>query len=425
MRAARDGGVAQQLAVVLADRGDPGPAGADGGAVGDDVVGPAARDEQGGLGGAREAGDEQRRAVAVRAGHGDVAGVGVGRAGLGERVVAVVPDRDQARVDDRGERGGAGADDDAHLPARHGQPAPVALGGPEVGGEGDDGVRARHGLAGGLDAVEVAAVGHHEHRAPPGRGRGGGGLGETGGPVLARQGLPDGVRGPVRREGLEERRPPGVGAPAVLLRCLRVRPLRRRLRLDPRVTRRHREAQDVGERPGVAVGDGPAEAGELGAQDRFRGDDLLQPPQAAGVLAGVLPREHEAVDQPAGEPHPHPRAGDRLVGELLGHLVVERPVEVREVDVHGHLGHRALGGGQALVAQGLAGLLLGFGARARAGARARRTARRPPHPPSRPHVYQTLPTGLAGFVSLGAMLAFDVSKSPTSTGEPSRRPPRG
>ena len=203
------GGVAEQLAVVLADRGHAGPALADRRPVGDDVVRPAAGDEQGRLGGAGEPGDQQRRAVAVRAGHGDVAGVRVGRAGLGEGVVAVVPHRDEPGLGHRGEGGGAGADDDAHVPAGDREPAAVALGGAEVGGEGDDGVRARDRLAGGLDAVEVAAVGHHEHRAAPGRGRRGGGLGEAGGPVLARQGLPDGVRAPGRARASSRAGPRG------------------------------------------------------------------------------------------------------------------------------------------------------------------------------------------------------------------------
>ena len=57
--------------------------------------------------------------------------------------------------------------------------------------------------------------------------------------------------------------------------------------------------------------------------------------------------EHEAVDEAPGEADPHPGADHGEVGELLGDPVVERAVEVGEVDVDGDLGDRALGGGDA------------------------------------------------------------------------------
>lgn len=75
------GRIAQELAVVLADGGHARGARADSCPVGDHVVGPAAGHEQRGLGGARDPGHEQGRAVAVGAGHGHVAGVRVGARG--------------------------------------------------------------------------------------------------------------------------------------------------------------------------------------------------------------------------------------------------------------------------------------------------------------------------------------------------------
>ena len=154
---------------------------------------PPGADEHLGLGGAGGAGDEEGGAGGVGAGEQDVAGVRVGRAGLGVAVVAVVPDREQAGVLHRGEGGGPGTDGEALVAPRHGEPAAVALGGAEVGGQGGHLVLAQELDAGGVEAVEVAPVGHDDHRPVPGADRGAGGLGEATRPVLPGQRLPDGV----------------------------------------------------------------------------------------------------------------------------------------------------------------------------------------------------------------------------------------
>ena len=60
------------------------------------------------------------------------------------------------------------------------------------------------------------------------------------------------------------------------------------------------------------------------------------------MLAGVHAGQHEPVDQLAREPDPDAAAGDGGVGQPFGHEVVERAVQVRERNVHRHLGHRPL-----------------------------------------------------------------------------------
>jgi hypothetical protein len=343
-------GVAGQLGPAVAGRDDPRHGRPHGRPVGDDLPRPARLHEQ--LASAVRAYPPTSSAGpgGVRAQHQHVADVRVGRARLGVAVVAVVPHREQAGVGDRGERGGARADDHADLPAAHGQPAPVPLGRAEVGRQRDHPVRPDARRARRPEGVEVALVGHDEQRPAPGARRGGGGVGQPGRPVLAGQRLPDGVRGPAAGQGVEQGGAPGVARPAG--RGLdgpgHGVPGPRRLRLDPRVPRRHREPHDVGEHPGVPVGDGPAQRGHLGGERRFGGDDLLDPGERAAVVGPGGPLQQEAVDQPPGEPHPHPYPGLRVGVEVPGHAVVEGPVEVCERDVDGDARDGPVGGGGPL-----------------------------------------------------------------------------
>ena len=115
----------------LHERRDP----AHGRPRGSDRARPALPDQLGGLGGHREAADERGRSLGVRPQQEDVTHVRVGSAWLLVEVVAVVPHHDEAQVVHRGEGRGARADDHpAHAPADC-EPAPVALGGTEVGGQ--------------------------------------------------------------------------------------------------------------------------------------------------------------------------------------------------------------------------------------------------------------------------------------------------
>ncbi|GAB3857236.1 hypothetical protein GCM10027610_093200 [Dactylosporangium cerinum] len=165
------------------------------GPVGGDVDRPAGLDELLGLGGAREPADDDPAAGLFGAGEEDLPGVWVRRPGFGVQVVAVVPDGDEAEAGDGGEAGGAGADDDAGCAPGGGEEASVPFRGAERGGQRD--VRpgaAEGGGHRGVEAVQVAGVGDDDQRAPPAGERGRGGLGEPGGPVLAGQRGPYGVR---------------------------------------------------------------------------------------------------------------------------------------------------------------------------------------------------------------------------------------
>jgi hypothetical protein len=132
-------------------------------------VRPAGLDQQLRLRGAGEAGQQQCRAGGVCPLHQHLAGVRVRRAGLGVQVVAVVPDHQQARVDDRREHHRPGAHHHPHLAAPHRQPAAVAPRRPEVGAQRHHALAQQRG-AGGVHAFDIAVVGQRQHR-PAARGR--------------------------------------------------------------------------------------------------------------------------------------------------------------------------------------------------------------------------------------------------------------
>ena len=98
---------------------------------------PARRDQLRDLGGAGETADQRGGTLPVRAQREHLPGVRVRRAALGQQVVAVVPEHDQAEVVNGGEHGGAGARRDPHRAAQHRQPAPVPFGRAEIGGQAD------------------------------------------------------------------------------------------------------------------------------------------------------------------------------------------------------------------------------------------------------------------------------------------------
>ena len=281
--------VARPLGVV-ADRGDAGRRRPDDRPVGDDLVGPAGLDQLGRLGGSREAADEQGRTGERGAQHQDVAGVRVGRSRLGVQVVAVVPDREQAEVGDRGERGGPSADDRAHGPPPDGQPAPVSLGRPEISGQRDVLVAAEPAAHRRVQPGQIPGIRNHDQRAAidrrarwrrlprvvpatprrraptrrperdAGHGRRPGrtarpGIGPSPGPVR---------RGPLRRERV--RRPEADGTPR--RRVARARPAARRRR-----TCRHtgRPPRGTASRsPGSARAPGPPRGPERPAGRRGR-----------------------------------------------------------------------------------------------------------------------------------------------------------
>ncbi len=81
------------------------------------VVGPAGPYQRLSLGGARVAADDRGATQLVGTQHGDLAGVRIRRAGLGEIVVPVVPHQDQPEIGHRGEHRAAGTDHHLGLPA--------------------------------------------------------------------------------------------------------------------------------------------------------------------------------------------------------------------------------------------------------------------------------------------------------------------
>jgi hypothetical protein len=296
------------------------------------------------LRGPGEPGHQQGRARAVRAQHQHVAHVRVGRAGLGVQVVAVVPDGEQSQPRHRGEHRRAGADDHRHLPPTHRQPAPVAFGRTEIGTQRHHRVGPDPLRAGGQQGLDVALVGYDEQRAAPGHDRRRRGLGEPLRPRLPRQRLPDRVRGPPAGQRIQQSSAAGIPPPALARSGFHGRrgPLRRPLGLDPGMPGRHGQPQHVRENPGVPVGHRPAQRSDLGGEHRFGRHHPVDPGQLP--LMGGLgnPLQHEPVHHPTGEPDPDADAGDRGLGELGGHPVVERPVEVGQGHVHDHACHRQL-----------------------------------------------------------------------------------
>ena len=203
----------------------------------------------------------------------------------------------------------------------------------------------QHGARGRFQAVEVLAVGDDDERAPAGRQRGPAQLGQPGRPVLARQRGPDGAGGPALGQGAQQRRAGRVAGEAGRVRRPGQRVGGRRralLRVGP--ARRHRQAEDVAHRPGVAVGDRAQQPGHLRGEHRLAGRHVGERQQLAGELGRPARLQDEPVDELAAEPDAHPAAGLHGVGELLRHAVVERPVQVRQGHVDDDPGHRGSAG---------------------------------------------------------------------------------
>ena len=207
-RAERAPGVALEVAVGVAGEADRDPLAYDV-ARGDDLGGPAGADEVLRLDAARVRREQGRAPGLLGAHEQHLAGMGVRRPRLVVEVVAVVPDRHQAEVVHRRERGGAGADDDAHRPAADREERAVALGRARVGREHDVAALAEPRGERGVEPVDVAVVGDADQRARPRRGGGDDGLGQQVGPVVAGDDRPDSAGRVPGREPSRSAAPPG------------------------------------------------------------------------------------------------------------------------------------------------------------------------------------------------------------------------
>ncbi len=294
-------------------------------------MGPAAAHQRVGLGGTPVAADQCRAPGLMGAQHRHLAGVRVGRPRLGQAVVGVGPHHDQPEIAQRREHRAARADHQPGGTAQRRQPAPVPGRRPQAGRQGHHAALVDPRRRGLPQRVQVALVRNdRQHRAAGPHGVRGG-LGEAVRPRLARQRLPDGAGGARFGQGGQE-----LGAAAVAVPARRVDGVRddriaadQGFPLHPGVPGGHGQAQHVGTGARVVGGHRIDQPADLRGEHGFGRHDAIQPAQLAGVIGVVAALQHEPVDQPAVEAHPHPHPGLGVVGLLGRHQVVELAIQVR------------------------------------------------------------------------------------------------
>lgn len=337
-----------------------------------DEMDPTGVDEGGHVCRHGQAADEQGAVLDVGPRRQDLPHVGVGRAGLLVEVVAVVPPGDEPEAAHGRVGRGARADDDPDVAAQHLEPRGVAGLRPLVGRQPHVLVPAEHLGQSGVDTRHVALVGHDDDAAPAREQRGSRRLGEGARPVARGRARGPGQPGCAGRLPCRDPGPPrGTGSVAgphlgrcyrrrgvlpfdLLVRSLgllvRGRPVGRglvvgqRRRLDgqcllrPGVPRRDRQPQHVHHGAGLVPGDPARQLEDLRREHLLRRDDGADRRQSPGVLGDVA-----ALDDVAGEVtpreaglDPHTRLGGLV--ELLGHEVLEGPVEMDQPRVDEDLG---------------------------------------------------------------------------------------
>ncbi len=217
----------------------------------DKVMGPPAAHQRVRLGCPGIAADDCGTAQLVCPQHGHLAGMRIRRARLGQVVVTVVPDDDQAEIRDGREYRAAGADHQPGLTAQHLQPARgSAARAPALPTARPPAIR-RLLECRRVHGVHISLIGHHDQGTAPGssrwppRPRRG-----AVGPLLTGQGLPHRARAPgPSRIAAEElfaapvlRPPPTASTP----RCASGASSGCGLLLDGGVPRRDRQPQHVG-----------------------------------------------------------------------------------------------------------------------------------------------------------------------------------
>ena len=295
------------------------------------VVRPPATHQRVGFGGARVAADHRRTAQLVGPQHRHLTGVRIRGSGFDQGVVTVVPDQHQSEIGDGREGGAARPDHQPRLTAQRAQPAPVPLGRPKSGRQGDHPSVRNQRRRGRLQLVDVALVGNHGQHTPARCDRRRGDFGQPLRPRLPRQRLPHRACRAALLEGGDELRAALVRRPRRGIDGLRIEWFERGcgLLLDGGVPRRHRQAQHVGPGARITGCDGVGETPDLVGQHRFAGDHLVQPAELPDVVGVGAAFEEETVDEPTVEPDPDPDAGLGLVGLIGRDEVVELAVEVR------------------------------------------------------------------------------------------------
>ena len=103
---------------------------------------------------------------------------------------------------------------------------------------------------------------------------------------------------------------------------------------------RHRQAEHLRQRPGVAVRHLAGQTRHLGSEHLLGGDHPPQWGQPAVVVTRPETLEHEGIDVLTGETHAYPHPWPGGAGQGCGYGVVERAVQVGQRDVHHDPGDR-------------------------------------------------------------------------------------
>lgn len=326
--------------------------------------------------------NDQGRAFFERPERSHLSYMGVRRARLGVKVVAVIPHHDEPDVAHGCVDGRSRSDHDGALTCRVREqdlePTSVSFARPELSCENHRSEAALAHLAG--QQLDIAMVRNDNDRVTVTANSRHHGVCQIEHPLrtLTRHRWQCTPRRPRRRsrsEGVEQCRPtvvstPGVGGtrrclarlldPVGCFECLEVLPFRAGMAW------REGQTKNIDQCAGVAVGYRPRQPRNRRSQHRQRRDDRAESRQAPGMIAAGATLEHITVDELPGKAHADANTWHRFCTLGLGDQVVEGTVEVRERNVDEHacdrIGARLGRGGRGLLASSA-----GFAARLRWG----------------------------------------------------------
>jgi hypothetical protein len=265
---------------------------------------------------------------------------------LGKQIIAIVPERHQAKIMHRCVRSRAIADHDANFSAESRQEGSIAGSGPRFGHQHGE-ASGTEGLGTGLgEAIKISLVRHDDHCTTAALGAGSGTAGEAKSPVpggrRAGSYLPHGPRTSTCAKRCQKFRAGGIvqewscgliiwqAISTRLPRCLFCRG----------VPRRHGKPHHVGECARVMISNLPDQPRDLGAQHRLLRDDLVKWRQRSVMITHGNSIKDEPVTQPSREPYSHPSARHCVRILFRRHRIVERPVQMTERYVDSHPGDR-------------------------------------------------------------------------------------